>query len=714
VTADPISPSNTDAGPAAAASARESAPFWKSAVKLLCPVLCLFQGTFLLSWLLLSRLATDGPRPEAVPAAHEVKSAPTPSAEPAPEKAEAEDLRLADAELQQGNYARALARYRPGPPSRRPMPAQMQFRVGLCLEGLGKWDEALAAYRDLVAGAPAPHLLTAGQVAQARVWARRGQPGEVQELLSPVLLIAGDGRRCPPALAAEARYLLGLSLGRQAFPERRPPRGQEPLVRTDAGQWPLAHSLAWLGPDDAPRAGAKPLPGTLQLMPAGEAPPEMAPVRGAAEHLAVEEAVAVMANLARLRLEWSPAAAQAVRGRTAALALDGIPLLDVVRALAGPLGLTAACKDDVLRVCAETELSSEERAARQAAAARDALRAAVVAHPDHPLAGAACLELGNDEAAAGRLAEAAAWYGKLLGLKERPALVVAAHFNLGLVRIVQKNYEEARRSFFRAVDRNPGHPLAPRAYVQIGCSHLLEGNPAEGLVPLGRALNLAAGGPARPEAATFLAAAHLLNGAPRQAHAVLLANRDALNRAPVRPTAAFLDALALYRAAGQQKQSRLEAADLVAALVAAEGQKTLGVVGLLLRGQAYRDLGLADAMARVFAEGVGRCDGPLADEMTFALAEHRCETGLRLEATKMLQGLAAQGAGRWGAAAQTRLAAIALSEDRPQDCLQRCRALLSQGPPTDRGAILQLMGRAYEKLENPALAARCYAGQSPE
>jgi tetratricopeptide (TPR) repeat protein len=702
-------------GPGTQSPALPKSSIWASLtanLKYAWPLLCLFQASLIFGWLVLSPPHLPESTGEAEPV-QPVKK-PAESVESGEAQAEGKDLRLADAYLREENPGLALPFFlAPGQP-RASLSDQLLFRVGLCQEGLGKWEEASAAYREAVARATNPRMAAAAQMAHARLDVRQGKPREAKVLLFPLLLQSGSAQKLESSSVAEAQCLLALARCLEVLPNQNCPLVDDWLVRPDNAHWPIGHSVLWTTPAPASKEGGKPLPMSFDLLPSLADGKEYGLIRGAAEEMGVKEAVDKIAAFAKLTVEWSESAGQKTQGRTADLALEDMPLIEVVRGLTEPLGLVAICKDDRLRIQADAEVPWDELAKYRAIVARRCLRDAVLAHPEHPLAGAAYLELGNDEAMRQAFPEAAGWYERLLRQNKRSSLTTAAFFNLGLVHIAQKNYELARKYLFRVVDGSPGHELAPRAYFQIGWTYLLQGSPAEAVDPLQRAVATAGDAPMRPKAALLLAAAHLSNASPKNANESLVANREAVNREPNRAIAAFLDGLARYRVAVERKQSRVQSAELLAALMAFPEQNPLGCVGQLLRGHAFRELGMSDQMAKIYEEAVGHCSGAVADEMNYHLAHYFCDTGKRPAGAALLRALASKAAGKWSAAAQLRLAAISLEEGRPQECLLFCEPLLTLEPPSDRLALLKLMGQAHEALGNYEQAAQCYAGQLPK
>jgi hypothetical protein len=123
-------------------------------------------------------------------------------------------------------------------------------------------------------------------------------------------------------------------------------------------------------------------------------------------------------------------------------------------------------------------------------------------------------------------------------------------------------------------------------------------------------------------------------------------------------------------------------------------------------------LGLEDEMVKVYQRATLDGRGPLAAEMSFAVAEANFGAGKWASARKVYRALAAQ-AGPWSGRSQLRLAEIALHENEPRTCLRWCRKVPKAQPGPDPSVVLKVMGKAYEVLGDHQQAARCYAGQVP-
>jgi tetratricopeptide (TPR) repeat protein len=340
------------------------------------------------------------------------------------------------------------------------------------------------------------------------------------------------------------------------------------------------------------------------------------------------------------------------------------------------------------------------------------LSEAVLYYPGHPLTPFAYLELGNLEAKTGKLDEALAWYSRLAREWPHTPLLIEAHFNRGLIQRRAGENAAARQSFYRVVDRAPGHELAQLAYNHIGRLHLEDDEPDKALSPLRRALVASRDVPVQPSVALTLACAYLLGNNPRAANRVLVENRALVSQLEYRRAAAFLDTLARYRACTDRKLKQRESADLLTCLLTLHDENFLGPPGLLLLAQSYRDLGMNDRLIAFATKALPRLRGPLAIEMSATLADAYYATDKQAQAAALYARVAA-GRGPQAVPARLRLAEIALKSKNSNECLKWCRRLLQEPGTTDAGVILRLMAGAYELAGERDKAIRCLSGKVP-
>ena len=370
-------------------------------------------------------------------------------------------------------------------------------------------------------------------------------------------------------------------------------------------------------------------------------------------------------------------------------------------------------KEGRLEISSEHELPQGILRPYRATLAQRALRDALLACPGQTLTPAAFLELGNFDFRKDNLADAVGWYERLIRECAHSPETLEAHYNLGLAQRRLGEHAAARSAFYHVVDQAPGHELAPLAYFKVGMDFLEdEGDPIQAVTPL-RALATSPGSTSQAAAALYLAMAYLMTDNPGAAGTILADNREQVRQARYRQAAAFLEALAHYRALPRGRDDR-EASDLLAAALAMSEDQVLGPPGRLLLGQAYRELGMPDRMANLYRKALPTTRGPIAAEMTFVLGDALYQAEQRNEARQLFLTLAGSTAGPWHRRARLRLAEIALQEKHPDDCLANCRLLLTDPTFPDLVEVLRLMGRAYEAVGDHRQAARCFAGLLPE
>ncbi len=678
-----------------------------------------FTGSFLASWAM--RPSEPAVAQDVPPPAPGLNSSPTGRAvadpHPAPPDAGPDRLERADRYLREHKHAAALGIYKQLAAEAATGP--LYYRIGCCQEALGNADKAAAAYRRAVSDAAFVRGHPAAQVALARVLTRLGQFEEARHLLYP-LVLAADPAAVAPAVLAEARYGLVLALAREAMP----PVAAETL----AGQLAVPDHDSAEPPTD-PRELAEPAkaPAKAPAAPGGAAhvlePLVIRPGSGGAEPLVVravfptqaaDELFDLLASTAGVRLEWTAAARDAVRDRHLRLKLQDWPLIDLFEVLADAVGLVGQADAAMVRLATAGEAAAEARQHFRADLARRALRRARLSSPEHRLAPAASLLVGNVEAAVGQPEAAAAQYAKMLSNHPFAPLAVHANFNLALVDADRGKYGAARKALYRAIDLSPGHVLAPSAHLHLGRMYLEEGDVKRAVAELRRARAKAAGTAVQPLVALTLAAAHLTAGEPRPAREALAEQRGPLRQETYRKTAALLDALARYRIARPHGPARVEAADLVAALAQPRDVNPLGAVETDLRCKAQRELGLWDEVVATCDQALPSLRGPLVPAIRVAQGEALLRLDRRAEAVACLGKVADQKGGKWSAEALLLLAGLDLYEGRAADCAARCARIWRSEAGVDPTAVLRLWGAAYEQLGEYAKAARCFAGTPPE
>lgn len=618
--------------------------------------------------------------------------------------------------LQEGRFNQALALYQQLRPQVAPsLEAKLTYRLGLCFEGMGKWDEALSSYRAMAEKLTSGALAAAAQLGQARVNIQIGRHAEARKLLYDLLrtpLSPGPGGP-EPLFLADARFYLGLAWLAEVGPRETPSPLNEAVLPAGPIDWHLEQALDWeTSKMPTPQLGP-PMAELWAIHKVGDHPQEHL-VRAALPPTTVASLVERLAQHCGWPTQWTTLARQQSDQRQVPLIVDNRAVQDLLTALLDPVDVVWQVDKGILQLLAAKEADRELLQQYRFQAGWRTLREAMLANPGHHLAFLARQELGNLEASLGKTAEAAQWYLQVIKTGPRSPLLHQANYNLGLLLARNGDTAAARAAFYRVVDLGPGSELTALAYLRIGRTFLEEGQPELAQLPLRRSLGLSQGSSTQPATVVTLAAAQLLAGQPQAARSTLTAARKPVGHPPYRQTAALIDALARFRLIENQRQSQREAKDLFAALAVLTKEAVLGTPGKLLIAQAYKELGLDKSMLIVLEKTLPATQGPLSEELTYLVAEALLPTQRRLEAVKLLDALATHPGSKWAPPAQFHLAEIALQEDKPLECLTWCRALWRVPGSVNRAGILRLMGRTYERLGQTRQATLCFAGQAPE
>jgi tetratricopeptide (TPR) repeat protein len=537
----------------------------------------------------------------------------------------------------------------------------LDYRQSLCWEVLGR-DGALDGYTALVARCPDAPAGIAAATGQARLWLRQGKAEKARKLLAALQLRTGRPPLRGLPIQADITNLLALSMAREVY-SAEPPGLLNLAVAHPTAEVTVAPMVAMVKWDAAAPSGDAPAVPTAVQKPGPK--PEAWTVSAAGRQMVIADFLNEIAEKGGLQIDWNPEARKLAAGRTLAISLEQVPLTEVLRAAAGTTDLGWEITDNRLKLTTLPPLPARQ------AQARKAMVEATTTYPEHPLAPAINVELGNLDMTSGRLREAAGWYDRLLRDRPRSTAATETYFNLGLARGRLGERGLARDAFYRVVDRGPTKPLASIAYLYIGRLYLEDANPALATRALRRVQSAGGNLLSQTCAGLLLSAAELLDDNPRAAHAAIVEVRRGIGEEPFVRTAALLDALSRFRATVEPARRERASGDLLAALLAYREDSLLGSPGLVLAGQGYRDLDLGDEMATLYRKAIPGVGSALAMSMKADLAEHLMASGKK-GAAPLLREVAAAPGPR-AVRAELRLAEMALKQKHPDECLSRCR-----------------------------------------
>lgn len=630
----------------------------------------------------------------------EGKSAPPPPAASALPTTTAPDLARGDDYLRIGRFDRAAACY--GDALTEGGPA-LWLRVGMCREGLGKEEEALAAYHRVLSAPACPETAWA-VVGLARVHLRRGRPKESSALLGRMLLREKDLEH-RPELLAEVHGWAVLAESATVLAEARTSRSGYSL------SWPLVDGQAYLDEEAAPRKKSVETGEKIVAADPKKSDPNPLLLQARMPPAALTDLLERLALMDSRKLRWTSQAREIASLRRFSLDVGAHRLNDLLEAVAAAGDLV--CLPEKAEVVVAT--AEELEPARLSRSLRDrAIRSHqrfIVQHPDHGFVPLVQLQLSRMHRGEAEGEEALVWLQR--ASRSRSVWAVDAALEMGLYFQARGRTTDALDAFHRAVDQGPTHPRAGQAWYRIGLVYLDSGEHAKAIAALGHAETLARDPAVRVRTALALAAGHLLDHRPEAAIKILVRHRPGLQSGEGRTWGAFLAAFARLRCGPDDAENGRGLQDLVDALLGLPEDGPLGPLGGLLHGMALAEMEMWSSAAARFELVRKKSSEGSAQEIDLRLGEAYLRMGRADDAEKTLTEVANQ-PGRWRAQAEFLLLDCARHRGDWRLCIERGRSLLTRPgsvPPAD---ILRRMGHAYEKCGRLDQAARCFAGNWPE
>src|SRR5207248_1150868 len=126
----------------------------------------------------------------------------------------AELLARGENALRQLRYVDALACYHEFLETGASQTPDVSYRLGLCHEGIGRLDDAVASYRQAIGGSPASAVTFASRLGMVRCLLRQEHAVEARLLLYPFLFDETRTRDLPQVFVTDAYYLVALALAR--------------------------------------------------------------------------------------------------------------------------------------------------------------------------------------------------------------------------------------------------------------------------------------------------------------------------------------------------------------------------------------------------------------------------------------------------------------------------------------------------------------------
>lgn len=290
------------------------------------------------------------------------------------------------------------------------------------------------------------------------------------------------------------------------------------------------------------------------------------------------------------------------------------------------------------------------------------------------------------------------------GLLEERAVAL---YNAALLEWRWGRWGAARARFYDLLDLIPGHAWEQRARWWLGRTALEHGD-LVGAEQHWRAV--ASSGEAEWSAAASLGL--LLIAALKEDNATL--RLRLAQRLPARePYLAWSDLFEAWL--DYNRQPTPSRAERVAdALLRTRECAAFDTAGTYWAGQVWLRVGQPERMVLCYEQAVRPGPSPWLLKMWDAVARYYHGLGLFEQSRQRDLALLAADPQGLGQRAALRLAEAALQQGRVSQCLQYVQSLRQTADPTTYRSALHLLGQAYERLGHYRAAAECFVGRWPE
>jgi len=624
-------------------------------------------------------------------------------------------MTVADGHLRSGNTVAAHRIYtmlRDESPGK--VPATVQFRLALAAESFGDFSTALSHYESLLNMRSETGWMGVAMLGRARCLDSLGRVDLISRDFLP--LVAVDDSLTTPRIRQELMHLLGCSM----LPARRHVKANE-LLRDDSVAIPdyrvdVNDVLDLLATDVTAVTSATMAP-QLSIIQALSEDAETIFLQAHIPNSQVSWVLGELGQRCGLRLTMTDAARILATDRTAAVHTEDKSLALLLDGLTLPYGLVWEQSASNILVSTRVELIAERAKLALSAAVERLQRTALLEAPDSRQAPFTRIALGGLLFEQQSYADAAHMFSLALDTEHRIRIRSETAFNLGKCQLQLKQPGLALESFLLGLDASTGSPDVRLAcHLYTARIHILMGNENKAVAIMRRALSMAADREIEPTVALLLSSSFLLAGQPQGANDVLMKRRELFGDPSDRSAAAFLSALARFRAALLEDRRNREARAVVTALGAFDADRQFGEHWHVLAAQACSEIGLANPASSHWNAALSALDEvPLKAYVISQLAEAHRSNQQYDTADKLLR-LAPSGAS--DAMARTILlqsARLDLQRGQADAAIAKCKQVLQQATEAEtQQQAMKLLGTAYEDIGNHQAAVYCFAGMLQE
>ncbi|MEM7454252.1 MAG: hypothetical protein AAF456_07840 [Planctomycetota bacterium] len=628
-----------------------------------------------------------------------------------------------------GNFVEAIKHYQKALDYAEPgsSPARLLVKLGFCSEQAGFLEQSSSYYHRAIQESQSEQVDRLFAISGlSRVWQGQGRLDEALDLLSELFLRSGTNDAIPEEFRQQVVYQLASTIQRIYLMENDYAYG-DPLRLEFNWCEPLIEEMLNYGTVPAPSTDTEedtlnpetrePLTGQLAVRvlqrPGDDA--NLIAVDLVSEGQPAKSVLEEIGNKTELDIELTGAAGAEIAGRSFAIDARGMSVALVLDNCLASLNLIWQQDGKTVLISHRSEFPDKAEQLMLNYADR-VLRWVELTFGRQPRRESSLMHRGNLSLISGDYESARLRYNELLETRPNGELSAKLSFNIAKLEIANQRPAFAVDRFMHSVDQTLDFGIQSAGYTWIGRLELASGNTRNAIYAASRAMAVTDSRQVIQENTMTLARAYLLDNDPYSANRALFDNVDALSDDRTRRIAGIFGSYARFITTASSPDHGYERERLLLSLSAVASDEIEGFVDEMLIGRAFFEVGLTQQSGELFERALSRSDSDTwRERIAFELGMQRYRSGNEDEAAGIFSEIAAVSQDRQGVLAKMMLARIFLQRKEAEACLQICRDLWA-GPleDQDKGITLEIMGKAYQLLDQHHSAAVCFSGMVPE
>lgn len=287
------------------------------------------------------------------------------------------------------------------------------------------------------------------------------------------------------------------------------------------------------------------------------------------------------------------------------------------------------------------------------------------------------------------------------------------YFNTALLDQSLGNSDQALNAYYLALDQTSSNAIQAASYAKIAKMELILGRPDKAIRAAARGTRLPGRADVVSDNVMTLAKAYLLDSDPNSANRVLFKHADSVAEDAKR-FATVIASYARLQVLSPARGVQNETERLVLSLVALHPGDLQSAIDNLIVSRAYFTAGFrSKAIEHLDIAAANAINGHWSEAIGFELAEKLFNAGEYESADLAIRAILEAST----SSPKAKLLQVRLQFKLGQydACSSNCYELLNTGlSDEEKGAVLSLLGKTYQKSGQHYAAALCFAGLLPE